>query len=172
MKFSTYAYLAVIGSVSAQDYISPEKRYTAGQDLPECHGTNGPLGINCIAPPCSGTNGPKDGPSGTPCLQDEPADIPHYNTDPTAGRPYGTTGDRTRTETGLGHYPNPPNHADYNNPALASPAPYEGGNTYMAGSVKALSPSYVQMTEQIEFPEPQPIGTLMAQLEARSMMNY
>merc|ERR1711971_1348893 len=61
-----------------------------------------------------------------PILQDEPADIPHYNTDATAGRPYATTGDRT-TETGLGHYPNPPNHADFNNPNLESPAPYHDG---------------------------------------------
>merc|ERR1719352_844812 len=173
MKYAAFALLAaMVSDVSAQAYVSPDKRYTTAGGLPECHGNNGPLGINCVAPPCSGTNGPKDGPTGTPCLQAEPADIPHYNTDPTAGRPYATTGDRTRTETGLGHYPNPANHADYNNPNLASPAPYEGGNTYMAGSMKALSPAYLQMTEQIEFPEPQPIGTLMAQLEARSMMNY
>merc|ERR1712086_685993 len=95
MKFATYAYLLALGSVAAQDYIAPEKRYTNAGGLPACHGNNGP----------------KDGPTGTPCLQDEPADIPHYNTDATAGRPYATTGDRTRTETGLGHYPNPPNHA-------------------------------------------------------------
>jgi hypothetical protein len=28
------------------------------------------------------------------------------------------------------------------------------------------------MTEEMSFPEPQPIGTLMAQLESRSMMNF
>jgi len=175
MKFSTYAILATIGTVAAQDYISPEKRYTAAGGLPECHGNNGPLGINCIAPPCSGTNGPKDGPTGTPCLQDEPADIPHYNTDPTAGRPYATTGDRTRTETGLGHYPNPPNHADFNNPNMATPAPYSGA-TPMTGAgtgfTSAITPAYMQMTEEMSFPVAQPIGTLMAQLEARSMENY
>jgi len=172
MKFATYAYLLALGAVSAQDYVAPEKRYTAGQDLPECHGNNGPLGINCIAPPCSGTNGPKDGPTGTPCLQDEPADIPHYNTDATAGRPYATTGDRTRTETGLGHYPNPPNHADFNNPNLESPAPYHDGASMTAGSGLApITPAYIQMTESMSFPEPQPIGTLMAQLEIRSMNN-
>ena len=168
MKFSTYALLATIGVVSAQDYIAPEKRYTTGQDLPECHGNNGPLGINCIAPPCSGTNGPKDGPTGTPCLQGEPDDIPHYNTDPTAGRPYATTGDRTRTETGLGHYPNPPNHADFNNPNLATPAPYSGGAAMVPGSgTAAITPAYMQMTEEMSFPVAQPIGTLMAQLEGR-----
>ncbi len=36
-----------------------------------------------------------DGPTGTPCERDEPAAIPHYNTDPKAGRPYQTTGDIT-----------------------------------------------------------------------------
>merc|ERR1712046_218736 len=153
MKFASYAILAAIGNV-------------AGQDLPECHGDNGPLGINCIAPPCSGTNGPKDGPTGTPCLQDEPADIPHYNTDPTAGRPYATTGDRTRTETGLGHYPNPPNHADFNNPNLASPAPYPDGASMTPGSgTAAITPAYMQTGEEMSLG--QPIGTLMAQLEAR-----
>ena len=177
MKFSTYAYLLVIGSVAAQDYISPEKRYTAGQDLPECHGNNGPLGINCIAPPCSGTNGPKDGPTGTPCLQDEPADIPHYNTDPVAGRPYATTGDRTRTEDGLGHYPSPPNHADYNNDKAASPAPYEGGNMTPGSGKQPITAAYFpdnypKIASLVAFPEPQPIGTLMSQLSARSMENY
>ena len=171
MKFATYTYLLALGTVAAQtQYVAPEKRYTAGQDLPECHGNNGPLGINCVAPPCSGTNGPKDGPTGTPCLQDEPADIPHYNTDPTAGRPYATTGDRTRTETGLGHFPNPPNHADFNNPNLATPAPYEQGANIPAGAgtgfKAAITPAYMQMTEEMSFPEPQPIGTLMAQLES------
>merc|ERR1712146_276579 len=76
MKYATLALLAaMVSDVSAQAYVSPEKRYTTAGGLPECHGNNGPLGINCVAPPCSGTNGPKDGPTGTPCLQDEPADI-------------------------------------------------------------------------------------------------
>merc|ERR1711957_107473 len=35
--------------------------------------------------------------TGTPCTKEEPADIPHYNTDPEAGRPYQTTGDATNT---------------------------------------------------------------------------
>jgi hypothetical protein len=52
-----------------------DKRYTAGQDLPECHGNNGPLGINCIAPTCTGTNCQKDGPTDIPCQQDEPATV-------------------------------------------------------------------------------------------------
>jgi len=61
--------------------------------LPECHGNNGPDGVNCARAVCSGTNGPHDGPNGTPCTLEEPAAIPHYNTDPVAGRPYATTGD-------------------------------------------------------------------------------
>merc|ERR1719183_2357713 len=63
--------------------------------LPACHGNNGPDGVNCAREVCSGTNGPMDGPSGTPCTREEPADIPHYNTDPQAGRPYQTSGDLT-----------------------------------------------------------------------------
>merc|ERR1712167_494019 len=62
-------------------------------ELPLCHGTNGPDGVNCARDMCNGTNGPKDGESGTPCQQAEPAAIPHYNTNPVAGRPYSTTGD-------------------------------------------------------------------------------
>merc|ERR1712070_521731 len=65
--------------------------------LPACHGNNGPDGKNCAKETCSGTNGPKDGHTGTPCTREEPADIPHYNTDPEAGRPYQTTGDLTHT---------------------------------------------------------------------------
>ena len=38
-----------------------------------------------------------DGPAGTPCTRAEPDAIAHYNTDPTEGRPYQTTGDITRT---------------------------------------------------------------------------
>ena len=176
MKYAAFALLAaMVSDVSAQAYVSPEKRYTTSGGLPECHGNNGPLGINCVAPPCSGTNGPKDGPTGTPCLQDEPADIPHYNTDPTAGRPYATTGDRTRTEDGLGHYPSPPNHADYNNDKAASPAPYEGGNMAPGTGFHPITPAYFPDNYPrmlVQIPEPQPIGTLMAQLNARSMENY
>merc|ERR1719337_203230 len=65
--------------------------------LPACHGNNGPDGVNCAREACSGTNGPVDGPSGTPCTRDEPASIPHYITDPEAGRPYQTSGDITAT---------------------------------------------------------------------------
>eukprot|EP00356_Strombidium_inclinatum_P005659 CAMPEP_0170492806 /NCGR_PEP_ID=MMETSP0208-20121228/12890_1 /TAXON_ID=197538 /ORGANISM="Strombidium inclinatum, Strain S3" /LENGTH=203 /DNA_ID=CAMNT_0010768621 /DNA_START=9 /DNA_END=620 /DNA_ORIENTATION=+ len=65
--------------------------------LPPCHGTNGPDGVNCAREVCSGTNGPLDGHTGTPCTKEEPASIPHYNTDPTSGRAYETTGDLTRT---------------------------------------------------------------------------
>lgn len=131
--------------------------------LPVCHGNNGPLGINCRAPVCNGTNGPKDGPTGTPCTQQEPDSIPHYNTDPTAGRPYGTTGDRTRTEDGIGHYPNPPNHPDYNDGDLASPAPFHDGSSFIPGTqVASIAPAYIQLTEATPVPEPRPIGVLMA----------
>ena len=61
--------------------------------LPACHGNNGPDGVNCAREVCSGTNGPMDGESGTPCTREEPASVPHYNTDPQAGRPYQTSGD-------------------------------------------------------------------------------
>ena len=65
--------------------------------LPKCHGNNGPDGVNCAKEACSGTNGPVDGPSGTPCTREEPDSVPHYNTDPQAGRPYQTSGDITKT---------------------------------------------------------------------------
>ena len=65
---------------------------TAPGQLPVCHGTNGPDGVNCQRAVCDGTNGPKDGESGTPCTLPEPAAIPAYSTEPTAGQPYATTG--------------------------------------------------------------------------------
>ena len=65
--------------------------------LPVCHGNNGPVGVNCARPICNGTNGPMDGHVGTECVTEEPATIPHYNTDPTAGRPYRTTGDLNKS---------------------------------------------------------------------------
>merc|ERR1719253_847585 len=133
MKYAAFALLAaMVSDVSAQAYVSPDKRYTTVGGLPECHGNNGPLGINCIAPPCSGTNGPKDGPTGTPCLQDEPADIPHYNND-----------------------------------KAASPAPYEGGNMAPGTGHQPITAAYFPdnyPSVLVQFPEPQPIGTLMAQL--------
>jgi len=46
---------------------------TKYEDLPACHGTNGPEGVNCKEEVCSGTNGPKDGPVGTPCAKQQPA---------------------------------------------------------------------------------------------------
>merc|ERR1719310_207634 len=138
MKYAAFALLAaMVSDVSAQAYVSPDKRYTTPGGLPECHGNNGPLGINCVAPPCSGTNGPKDGPTGTPCLQDEPADIPHYNTG-----------------------------------AAASPAPYEGGNMTPGSGKQPITAAYFPDNYPavlVQVPEPQPIGTLMAQLNARSM---
>ena len=150
MKFALIAFVATVSATTVA--------------LPPCHGTNGPLGINCEVQTCTGTNGPKDGPVGTPCNQESPASIPHYNTDPTAGRPYATTGDRTRTETGLGHYPNPPNHVDYNNDHAATPAPYSSGEFVPGSIVGSIAPAYVQMTEQIAYPVAQPIGVLMAQM--------
>merc|ERR1711865_893307 len=65
--------------------------------LPVCTGTNGLDGTNCARAICNGTNGPMDGASGTPCTKEEPAAIPHYNTEPTAGQPYQTSGNITPT---------------------------------------------------------------------------
>ena len=65
--------------------------------LPVCTGTNGLDGTNCARAVCNGTNGPKDGPAGTPCTREEPASIPHYNTEPTAGQRYQDTGNLTPT---------------------------------------------------------------------------
>jgi hypothetical protein len=84
---------------------NPVKVATVGA-LPTCHGTNGPEGVNCAKAVCDGTNGPKDGESGTPCTLEEPAAIPAYNTEPTAGQPYHTTGNLTPTIPG-GHDPVP-----------------------------------------------------------------
>ena len=61
---------------------------TAPEDLPLCTGTNGPVGVNCQREDCTGTNGPMDGPASSGCIRAEPDSIPHYNEDPTAGRPY------------------------------------------------------------------------------------
>ena len=85
----------------AQQGWNPVAVNTAPGALPPCHGNNGPDGVNCAREVCNGTNGPMDGHSGTPCTREEPADVPHYNTDPTAGRPYQTTGDITPTHPSL-----------------------------------------------------------------------
>ena len=66
---------------------------TAPADLPICTGSNGPVGTNCQREACTGTNGPMDGPTSSGCIRAEPAEVPHYNDDPVAGRPYQTTGD-------------------------------------------------------------------------------
>ena len=89
-------------------------------DLPVCHGTNGPDGVNCKRDTCDGTNGPKDGESGTPCTLEEPAAIPPYSKEPTAGQPYATTGNNAKegihaqvepaqnaTATAFAQYPEP-----------------------------------------------------------------
>merc|ERR550514_888237 len=81
---------------------TPVKVKQDPKKLPECHGNNGPPGVNCKTVGCTGTNGPLDGPTGTACTRAEPASIPHYNTDATAGRPYATSGDLTHTD------PSPP----------------------------------------------------------------
>ena len=135
--------------------------------LPDCHGNNGPLGINCDAPTCNGTNGPKDGPTGTPCVQEEVTAIPHYNTDPVAGRPYATTGDITRTEAGLGHYPEAPNHDNYNIDNSMTPAPYTTGGFNPGRSVQPLTPysGYIQIGSGSEYPTPRPIGVVMQEMK-------
>jgi hypothetical protein len=51
----------------------PVKVATAKGKLPDCHGNNGPDGVNCEREVCDGTNGLKDGPTGTPCTREEPA---------------------------------------------------------------------------------------------------
>jgi len=65
---------------------------------PDCNGVNGPPLVNCKIPAWTGTNGPLDGPVGAPSTREEPANVPHYNTDATAGRPYQTTGDLTPSD--------------------------------------------------------------------------
>ena len=73
----------------------PVEVKTKYADLPFCHGTNGPEGVNCKMPDCSGTNGPKDGPVGTACKRDEPAKIAAHKDDPTGDKPYTVTGNLT-----------------------------------------------------------------------------
>ena len=94
MKGEPYHYNQKTGQRLAQ--WNPVVVETTGT-LPACHGNNGPDGKNCAREVCSGTNGPVDGPSGTPCTREQPDDIPHYNTDTKAGRPYQTSGDITPT---------------------------------------------------------------------------
>jgi len=54
--------------------------------------------VNCKVPAWTGTNGPLDGPVGAPSTREEPAAVPHYNTDAVAGRPYQTSGDLTPSD--------------------------------------------------------------------------
>merc|ERR1719313_2666467 len=77
---------------------NPLEVATPFADLPTCTGTNGPVFVNCKRTKCTGTNGPMDGPASSGCEQEQVTSIPHYNEDPTAGRPYKTTGDITKTE--------------------------------------------------------------------------
>jgi hypothetical protein len=98
--------------------------------LPVCTGTNGLDGVNCARAVCNGTNGPHDGPSGTPCTREEPASIPHYNTEPTAGQRYQTTGNIT---------PQHPSALDPPAPisaALVQAEPAEGANQKATAEVR------------------------------------
>jgi len=88
-------------NVQLYEQWNPVAVKTEAGKLPECHGNNGPDGVNCKRATCNGTNGPKDGETGTPCTQEEPDKVPHYKTDPTAGRPYATTGDLTATHPSI-----------------------------------------------------------------------
>ena len=105
MKGDTYKYTQNLAQWTGLDVA------TKPADLPTCTGTNGPVGVNCQREACTGTNGPMDGPAGSGCLRAEPASIPHYNTDPEAGRAYQTSGDQTPTNQ------------------VPSPAPYVGQNS-------------------------------------------
>ena len=92
--------------------------------LPTCSGVNGLDTVNCARAVCNGTNGPKDGPAGTPCTREEPASIPHYNTEPTAGQRYGTTGNETPSHPSALDPPGSPLYwgGPANNPAPAAVA--------------------------------------------------
>ena len=95
MKGSPYHFIQGKRALAQTSWVPVVVKSTG--PLPECHGNNGPDGVNCTRPICNGTNGPLDGHTGAPCTREEPAAIPHYNTDPTAGRPYQTSGDITPT---------------------------------------------------------------------------
>ena len=95
MKGSPYHFIQGKRALAQTSWVPVVVKSTG--PLPECHGNNGPDGVNCTRPICNGTNGPQDGHTGAPCTREEPAAIPHYNTDPTAGRPYQTSGDITPT---------------------------------------------------------------------------
>ena len=100
MKGDKFHYAA-----EGQESLAQWNPVTVAQDLaknPDCNGVNGPPGVNCKVPASNGTNGPLDGPVGAPSTRAEPAAVPHYNTDATAGRPYQTTGDLTPSD------PSPP----------------------------------------------------------------
>ena len=101
--------------------------------LPVCTGTNGLDGTNCARAVCNGTNGPMDGASGTPCTREEPASIPHYNTEPTAGQPYSTSGNITPSHPSALDPPAPISAALLQ----ADPAPEAGANQKATAAVKA-----------------------------------
>lgn len=105
MKGDTYKYAQNLAQWTSLDVA------TAAGALPICTGTNGPVSVNCKREACTGTNGPMDGPAASGCDRAEPAAIPHYNTDPEAGRAYQTSGDQTPTNQ------------------VPAPAPYVGQNS-------------------------------------------
>ena len=118
---------------------SPLEVKTAPKDLPFCTGTNGPVGVNCKRPACDGANGPMDGPASSGCIRDEPAKIPHYNEDPTAGRPYGTTGDQTRSD----YVPSP---------AVYDQVPVQGSATFAQTWGDNLIPAEPEKVSVLETP--------------------
>ena len=74
-----------------------------------------------------------DGASGTPCTKEEPASIPHYNTEPTAGQPYQDSGNLTPTHPSALDPPAPISAALLQ----ADPAPEAGANQKATAAVKA-----------------------------------
>mmetsp|Transcript_13470 Transcript_13470/g.22916 ORF Transcript_13470/g.22916 Transcript_13470/m.22916 type:complete len:126 (-) Transcript_13470:120-497(-) len=81
----------------SQQQWSPVSVDTPHELLPACTGNNGPVDVNCKVVACTGTNGPLDGPVGSPCDKAQPATVPSYTLDPTAGSQYHTSGNLTPT---------------------------------------------------------------------------
>ena len=94
-KFHYNQELAQISQVPTGDKVEVRMNW---YDKPACTGTNGPVWTNCRPRSCNGTNGPKDGPAQAGhCYRDYQNSIPKYDSNPTQGRPYETTGDQTIT---------------------------------------------------------------------------
>jgi len=75
-----------------------------------------------------------DGAAGTPCTREEPASIPHYNTEPTAGQPYQDSGNITPTHPSVLDPPAPISAALLQ--AEADPAPEGGANRAATADVR------------------------------------